>query len=105
MAEYRTGHSGQAFEHLMANVNLTYRQDLGAVTELLSGEYYEPFGRSSSHQMWSSAMVLIPAIRGMLGINPGGPAKPQLPKNWQKVTVHNASRNQSDIVITNPARN
>ena len=85
MAEYRTGHAESAFTHLMQNVALTYKQDPGAVTELLSGEYYEPFGRSSSHQMWSSAMVLIPAIRGMLGIGPDGRVPAQLPPTWNKV--------------------
>jgi len=50
-------------------VDLTYAQDLGAVTELLSGEFFQPLGRSSSHQTWSSAMVFTPAIRGLFGLD------------------------------------
>ena len=69
LAEYRAGRPVSGFAHLMQNVNLTYAQDLGAVTELLSGEFFQPLGRSSSHQTWSSAMALTPAIRGLFGLD------------------------------------
>ena len=71
MAEFRAGRPLSGTAHLMQNLNLTYEQDLGAVTELLSGMYFEALGRSSSHQLWSSAMVLMPAIRGLLGTGRG----------------------------------
>ena len=94
MAEYRAGHADAGFRHLMENVELTYAQDLGAVTELLSGDFYAPLGRSSSHQMWSSAMTLAPAVRGLLGIEVDAPNKtihlyPQLPPGWSEVAVTN----------------
>ena len=94
MAEFRAGHSLAATQHLMQNVNLTWLQDPGAVTELLSGFAYEPLGRSSSHQLWSSAMVLSPAIGGMFGLQPDAlqhtlVVAPQLPANWDAATVHN----------------
>ncbi len=54
--------------HLMQNADLTWAQDLGAVTELLSGGILRWFGRSTSHQLWSSAMVVTPALRGMFGL-------------------------------------
>ena len=54
----------------MANALLTYRGALGYVTELLSGDFATPFGRSSHHQIWSEAMIVAPAIRGLLGIEP-----------------------------------
>ena len=44
----------------MQNANLTWAQDLGAVTELLSGQFYQALGRSTAHQLWSSAMVISP---------------------------------------------
>ena len=69
LAEYRAGRALSAYAHLMQNVNLTYAQDLGAVTELLSGEFFQPLGRSSSHQTWSSAMAFTPAIRGLFGLD------------------------------------
>jgi len=69
LAEYRTGHTLAAYAHLMQNADLTWAQDLGAVTELLSGEFFQPLGRSSSHQIWSSAMVVSPALRGLFGLD------------------------------------
>jgi glycogen debranching enzyme len=94
MAEYRTGRPLAGYQHLMENVDLTYAQDLGAVTELLSGEFYAPLGRSSSHQTWSSAMVLTPAMRGLFGIRVDALHKtvwvdPQLPAEWTKVLIRN----------------
>ncbi len=93
IAEYRTGRPLSAYAHLMQNLNLTWQQDLGAVTELLSGDYFAPFGRSTTHQMWSSAMVMTPAIRGLFGLSFDAEHKavivdPHLPATWQGATLH-----------------
>jgi hypothetical protein len=76
----------------MENADLTTQQDPGAVTELLSGDFFEPFGRSTSHQLWSSAMVAIPVLRGMFGIEADGlhhslKVTPHLPADWDKAEV------------------
>jgi hypothetical protein len=78
----------------MQNEQLTWLQDPGAVTEVLSGEFYQPLGRSSSHQLWSSAMVLTPAIRGLFGIEADvltGRLRvdPQLPADWSQASLRN----------------
>ena len=94
VAEYRTGRPLSGYAHLMQNADLTWQQDLGAVTELLSGDYFAPFGRSTTHQMWSSAMVMTPAIRGLFGISRDGTAlvvDPHLPAEWNKATLHHLS--------------
>ncbi len=52
----------------MANALLTFSDALGDVDELLSGDFATPFDRSSHHQIWSEAMIVAPAIRGLLGI-------------------------------------
>jgi hypothetical protein len=62
------------------------------VTELLSGDFATPFGRSSHHQVWSQAMVVAPLVRGLLGIeaSDGGQTlvvRPQLPANWNALSV------------------
>ena len=77
----------------MQTANLTAAQDLGAVTELLSGAYFTPFGRSTSHQLWSSAMVVVPALRGLFGIAVDAldhaiTLTPGLPADWDHATVH-----------------
>ncbi|WP_236657179.1 amylo-alpha-1,6-glucosidase [Acidisarcina polymorpha] len=94
IAEYRTGRPLSGYAHLMQNAELTWQQDLGAVTELLSGAYFVPFGRSTSHQMWSSAMVIIPSVRGLFGITRDADDKrlivdPRLPAEWTDATLRN----------------
>lgn len=92
LAEYRTGHSLAGYSHLMQNADQTTTQDLGAVTELLSGAFFQPFGRSTSHQLWSSAMVITPALRGMFGIDVDATSHtvrldPHLPADWNQAEV------------------
>jgi glycogen debranching enzyme len=92
VAEYRTGHVLQGYAHLMQNADQTTTQDLGAVTELLSGDYFIPFGRSTTHQLWSSAMVITPVLTGMFGIETDaltGTVKldPHLPADWDDAEV------------------
>ncbi len=94
LAEYRSGRSLSGYAHLMQNVNLTWAQDLGAVTELLSGDYFQPLGRSSSHQLWSSAMVISPMLRGLFGLDWDASAHtlriaPHLPATWDSAKLHN----------------
>jgi hypothetical protein len=92
LAEYR-GHQPLAgYQILMENANLTKAQDLGAVTELLSGDFFVPFGRSTSHQLWSSAMVITPTLRGLFGIDIDAQTKaitvnPHLPAGWDHAEV------------------
>lgn len=93
MAEYRSGHPLSGYEHLMQNANLTYAQDLGSVTELLSGEFYQALGRSTAHQLWSSAMVISPILRGMFGLRWDESrhelsVSPHLPADWDAATIH-----------------
>ena len=96
LAEYRAGRALSGYTHLRQNVDLAYAQDLGAVTELLSGEFYQPLGRSSSHQTWSSAMALTPAIRGLFGLDWDAldhtlRLAPHLPAAWDFARLRNVS--------------
>ena len=94
LAEYRAGQPLAGYQLLMENANLTKAQDLGAVTELLSGDFYVPFGRSTSHQLWSSAMVITPILRGLFGISIDAQTKtitvnPHLPAGWDHAEIKN----------------
>lgn len=94
LAEYRGNQPLAGYQLLMENANLTKAQDLGAVTELLSGDYFVPFGRSTSHQLWSSAMVITPTLRGLFGIDIDAQTKtitvnPHLPATWPNAEVKN----------------
>jgi glycogen debranching enzyme len=92
VAEYRTGHPLSGYAHLMQNVNLTWAQDPGDVTELLSGQFYQVLGRSTAHQLWSSAMVISPILRGLFGVEWNEPdgtlaVTPHLPASWNEATI------------------
>lgn len=92
VAEYRSGHPLAGYADLMQNAEQTTTQDLGAVTELLSGAFFQPMGRSTSHQLWSSAMVVTPLLRGMFGVRPDALThtlhiRPQLPADWDNAEV------------------
>ena len=94
LGAYRYGRPHVGYQALLANASLTGAFALGYVTELLSGDFNTPFGRSSHHQIWSEAMVVTPTLRGLLGIEVtegGGVLRfaPQLPANWNGVTVRN----------------
>jgi len=94
LAEYRAGQPLAGYQMLMENANLTRAQDLGADTELLSGDFFVPYGRSTSHQLWSSAMVITPTLRGLFGISIDAQTKtitvnPRLPAGWDHAEVLN----------------
>ena len=94
LAQYREGHPLAGYAALMRNLDLTWAQDPGFVTEVISGEFYQPLGRSSSHQLWSSAMVLTPAIRGLFGIEADAlhrtlRIQPLLPAEWDFAELNN----------------
>jgi glycogen debranching enzyme len=93
LAEYRAGQPLAGYQILMENANLTQAQDLGSVTELLSGDFFVPFGRSTSHQLWSSAMVITPILRGLFGISIDAQSKtitvnPHLPASWDHAAIN-----------------
>jgi glycogen debranching enzyme len=92
LAAYNYGRPHVGNQALTANSLLTYSNALGYVTELLSGDFNAPFGRSSHHQVWSEAMVISPFLRGMFGIEVSNAGKtlkfaPQVPANWNDYDV------------------
>jgi glycogen debranching enzyme len=102
---YRYGRPHVGYQALRANAALTYTSALGYVTELLSGDFNTPFGRSSHHQIWSEAMVVTPLLRGLLGIEvmEGGGVlhfAPQLPADWNSVIVRNVRAGASSFDFT-----
>jgi glycogen debranching enzyme len=104
MAQYCAGNSLAGYQGTMQNADLTAAQDLGAVTELLSGDLFEPFGRSTSHQLWSSAMVVTPVLRGMFGIEADGlnhrlKVTPRIPADWNQAEVKRLRVGESVIDV------
>ena len=105
VAEYRTGRTLSGYAHLMQNANLTWAQDLGSVTELLSGQFYQALGRSTAHQLWSSAMVISPILRGMFGFewnaaNHTLSITPQIPADWNAATIRHLPTGDGNVDVS-----
>ena len=104
LAEYRAGKPLAGYASLMQNLNLTWAQDLGSVTELLSGQFFQPLGRSSSHQLWSSAMVISPLVRGLFGATWDASKKtmflnPHLPADWDRAKLEHVQLGDTDASL------
>src|ERR1700751_2953097 len=89
----------------MDNLNLTSAQDPGFVTEVISSKFFQPLRRSSSHQLWTSAMVLSPAIRGLFGIDADAVhrnlrLRPHLPASWDFAEIRNVRVGEDLYEIT-----
>ena len=94
VAEYRYHQEFPAYENLRANALLALDGSLGHVTEVLSGDYYQPLSTSSPHQMWSAAMVVSPLLKGMLGLEKDATKKsltfvPHVPADWTNFKINN----------------
>ncbi len=105
MGAYAYGRPHVGYQALMANALLTYTSSLGYVTELLSGDFNQPFGRSSHHQVWSEAMVVTPVMRGLLGIEVSAGGKklrfaPQLPADWHRVEARKVAVGKAKYDLT-----
>jgi glycogen debranching enzyme len=94
VGEYRYHHPHPAYANLRANALLALDGSLGHVTEVLSGDYYQPLSTSSPHQIWSAAMVISPLLRGMFGLSTDAKSGavtfiPHVPASWSSFAIHN----------------
>jgi len=110
VGEYRYHRSQPAYENLRANALLALDGSLGHVTEVLSGDYYQPLSTSSPHQIWSAAMVISPLLRGMFGLSTDAKAAtltfaPHLPADWNSVGIDNlrVGQNKLELAFTRTA--
>ena len=93
VAEYRYHRPQPAYDNLRANALLALDGSPGHVTEVLSGDYYQPLSTSSPHQIWSAAMVISPMLRGLLGLRFDAQAHtlsfaPHIPASWKAFALH-----------------
>jgi hypothetical protein len=77
---------------------------LGHVTEVLSGDYYQPLSTSSPHQIWSAAMVVSPILHGMLGLETDAIHRsvklaPHIPADWTRFSVENVRLGKNTLLI------
>ena len=94
VAEYRYHRAFPAYSNLRSNALLGADGALGHFTEVLSGDYYQSFATSSPHQIWSSAMVISPILRGMFGLQTDVQKHevtlaPHVPADWSSFAIRN----------------
>lgn len=94
VGEYQYHRALPAYMNLRANALLALDGSLGHVTEVLSGDEYQPLSTSSPHQIWSAAMVVSPLLRGLLGLSRNAEARllnfaPHVPSDWNDFAVRN----------------
>ena len=94
VGEYRYHRALSAYSNLRANALLATDGALGHFTEVLSGDYYQSFATSSPHQIWSSAMVISPILRGMFGFQTDAEKHvitlaPHVPADWTSFAIRN----------------
>jgi glycogen debranching enzyme len=94
VGEYRYHRAFPAYSNLRSNALLGADGALGHFTEVLSGDYYQSFATSSPHQIWSSAMVVSPILRGMFGLQTDVAKHeialaPHVPADWTTFAIRN----------------
>lgn len=94
VGEYQYHRELPAYGNLRANALLALDGSLGHVTEVLSGDQYQPLSTSSPHQIWSAAMVISPLLRGMFGLSADANTHvltfaPHAPADWANFAVKN----------------
>ncbi len=92
VGEYHYHRALPGFSNLKANAQLALDGSLGHVTEVLSGDYYQPLSTSSPQQIWSAAMVVSPLLRGLFGLQTNAGAcqitlAPHVPADWTWFTL------------------
>jgi len=104
VAEYRYHQTFPAYGNLRANALLALDGSLGHVTEVLSGDYYQPLSTSSPHQIWSAAMVVSPILRGMLGLETDAIHRsvrltPHVPADWTRFSIANVRLGKNTVLL------
>lgn len=94
VGEYQYHRALPAYLNLRSNALLALDGSLGHVTEVLSGDYYQPLSTSSPHQIWSAAMVISPLLRGLFGLSTDANSRvltfaPHVPADWTSFAIKN----------------
>ena len=84
----------QGHHLLMSNVRHTFDNALGTIMELFSGSQNTWPQEGVPHQGFSSTGVVLPLVRGLLGLDGDAPARevhfrPRLPADWPGVSLSN----------------
>ncbi len=92
----------QGFVLLKATSEHTFNRTLGSITEVLSGTHNVSPQESVAHQGFSSAAVVLPSVKGLLGLDGDALEKnvvfaPQFPADWDQVSLNNYKIGQASF--------
>ncbi len=98
-AFYKNNCPLQGYQALMSNVEHVFDNALGCASELFSGSQHIWPQEGVPHQGFSTGGVVLPLVRGMLGLEADVPAKqiffePSFPADWPAVSVENFALGQ-----------
>jgi mannosylglycerate hydrolase MGH1-like protein len=102
VAGYRYHRQQYGYSNLMANAQLAHDGSPGRTTEVLSGDFYTQLSTSTPHQIWSSAMVISPLLRGMMGIGVNAldhsvTLAPHVPAGWTEFAVNHVKIGSAQV--------
>lgn len=91
-AHYQTRRAWAGFDLLRDIARTGDDFALGVQPELMSAAFYDPLDTAMPDQFFSTAMIVSPMLRGMLGFRPDAAGcrvtlSPQLPADWDHLTV------------------
>jgi hypothetical protein len=103
-ALYRHHMPLQGYSLLMSTAQHTYEHALGCITEVFSGSNNIWPQEAVSHQGFSTAGVILPLVRGLLGLE--GDAlnrslifSPHFPADWKQVSIENYRVGQANFTF------
>jgi glycogen debranching enzyme len=105
VAGYRYHRAFYGYQNLLANAQLADDGSPGRTTEVLSGDFYTELSTSTPHQIWSSAMVISPILRGMMGLEVNALTNtatfaPHVPAGWTGFAINNVRVGSSQLDLT-----
>jgi len=91
---FRAGHIDFAKQQWENLAHLTFTQQLGAISELFSGDRFQPIEAAVPHQLFSTTPVIVGFTRGILGLKPDVPNntlhfEPRWPRDWTNAEIKN----------------
>lgn len=94
----------QGYSLLMSTAEHTYEHALGCITEVFSGTNNIWPQEAVSHQGFSTAGVVLPFVRGLLGLEGDALAKsltfsPHFPPDWKRVSIENYQVGQAKFAF------
>lgn len=92
------------YRSLMSSVRHTFDNAAGCLTEVFSGARNVWPAEAVPHQGFSGGSVVLPFVRGLLGLEGSAPEKkvsfkPRLPANWEGLSIDGFKVGEADVAV------